>query len=234
MTRTQGRLNFIAKKRYRKKLQISVPVWIIALPFLGVPASISPPGSLLLAQSAPLPLTSGSPNAATTASAITNTAGVEWRGLVEKFRVELIKNSNFQNLKILDLVNKSGEVEITLGNDNLFFRGSAKINATARTDLKRLVEFLHESSLPLKISIESHTDDRPVMRYHHLYSSNWELSAARSAALAATFIQFNYPKANLAAVGFAESRPISQDQNMNRRIVLRLSVNSEEQRRKKI
>jgi flagellar motor protein MotB len=118
--------------------------------------------------------------------------------------------------------NGSG-VEITLPSDSLFQMGSAAFDSKFELELKDFIHSIADKNEDLRVTIESHTDDTPVVKHHKIYKSNWELSAARAGAVAGVFQESSFPKLDLEAIGFADSRPLSSDRNQNRRIVLRFT-----------
>jgi flagellar motor protein MotB len=114
-------------------------------------------------------------------------------------------------------------LEITLPSDSLFQTGSATFDGKREPELRNLVQWLISRNDGFQITIESHTDDMPIVKHRKTFKSNWELSAARAGAVAGMFQDSSFPKSNLEAIGFADSRPVGSDRNQNRRIVLRLT-----------
>jgi flagellar motor protein MotB len=123
--------------------------------------------------------------------------------------------------------NATGELEITLSSDSLFQPGSASFDAIGELQLKNLIQWISDRGDGLFVKIESHTDDRPVVRNRKTFKSNWELSAARAGAVATLFEDSSFPKRTIEAVGMADSRPLGTKRVANRRIVLRLSEAAE-------
>ena len=81
------------------------------------------------------------------------------------------------------------------------------------------------------IEVEGHTDDSPISSKY--YPSNWELSAARAAAVVSRFVAVGIKPMRLKASGFAETRPKFPNRDMfqepilenmaaNRRVIIRL------------
>lgn len=93
-----------------------------------------------------------------------------------------------------------------------------------------MIRVIVERGAKFKVRIEGHTDDVPISKKSK-FKSNWELSGARAAHIAALFDQMGFSKSNLIAVGFGDSRPLNlyrspsgeidfEAQRKNRRVVL--------------
>ena len=85
----------------------------------------------------------------------------------------------------------------------LFPSGSADLADAGEAVLARLRPAL--LSVDARIDVEGHTDDRPISTGR--YPSNWELSAARAAAVVRSLIGAGVPRERLRAVGFADTKP---------------------------
>ena len=107
-------------------------------------------------------------------------------------------------------------------NDNILFAaGSAELKSEGQTLLDDLSEAF--SAHDCTISVEGHTDDRPIANSR--YPSNWELSAGRATVVARYLIDRGYDPARLRAIGYADTQPLSandtQDgRSRNRRVSL--------------
>lgn len=80
--------------------------------------------------------------------------------------------------------------------------------------------------MPNSISIEGHTDDRPVLPGSK-FDSNWELSSARAFAVLRFFEINGIPQARLSATGYGEFRPLESNatpegRTANRRIEINI------------
>lgn len=105
----------------------------------------------------------------------------------------------------------------------LFQSGRADIGSRGDALLRRLAPMLQYLAIP--VTVEGHTDDVPIRS--GMFPSNWELSAARAAAVVRRLIAEGLPADRLSAVGYADTRP--QDSNLtadgrarNRRVSLSL------------
>ncbi len=81
------------------------------------------------------------------------------------------------------------------------------------------------------IEVEGHTDDSPISSKY--YPTNWELSAARAAAVVSKFVTAGIEPIRMKASGFADTKPklpnrdmfqepITENMAANRRVIIRL------------
>jgi chemotaxis protein MotB len=112
-------------------------------------------------------------------------------------------------------------IEIELKNSVLFDPGSAKLITSSYDILKKIS--LKLNSIPNIIQVEGFTDDAPVK--NQLYPSNWELSAARSAAIVRKLEEFGIQSERLSVVGYGKNYPVADNKldngpAQNRRVKL--------------
>ena len=112
-------------------------------------------------------------------------------------------------------------VEVEIRNDVLFQSGSARLNPEAEKVIARLAVTLRGFGNPIRV--EGHTDDVPIQG--GLYGDNWELSAARAAAVVRVLVANGVDPARLAVLGFGEHRPARandspEGRSANRRVLL--------------
>lgn len=79
------------------------------------------------------------------------------------------------------------------------------------------------ADLPNRINVEGFTDNRPISTAQ--FPSNWELSAARAAAVVRLFEQNGVASERMASIGYGEHSPIAENNSpegraRNRRVVL--------------
>lgn len=115
-------------------------------------------------------------------------------------------------------------VELKVDASVLFANGQAELSAAARVALQPAVTLLANSTTP--VTIEGYTDNVPTSSVQ--YPSNWEMSAARSAAVARFFVEQGVRAERMTAVGYGENHPIatnatSNGRASNRRIVVVLA-----------
>jgi chemotaxis protein MotB len=106
-----------------------------------------------------------------------------------------------------------GLVVSIVTDDLLFDSGSAALRTGGRSILDALAPAL--ATLPNPISVEGHTDSRPVSG---TYPSNWELSSSRAAAVLRYLVEVRgLPAPRFTATGYADQRPVApNDTEVNR------------------
>jgi len=122
-----------------------------------------------------------------------------------------------------------------------FFRpGAADIREVAIPILFNMAKTLMAPRYePFVIEVEGHTDDDPISTAR--FPSNWELSAGRASAVVRLFMTQGLAGDKMKAVGYGETRPklpnrtaegapIPENQAINRRVVVRISPMSLDER----
>ena len=116
--------------------------------------------------------------------------------------------------------------------DAFFKSGSAVLRASSIPVLKRLISTLNAPRYNIfRFEVQGHTDDTPI--HTDQFPSNWELSAARAAAVTRFLIDNGIAPTRLRAVGMADNQPlypnrdaygdpIEHNQQRNRRVRLRM------------
>ena len=115
-------------------------------------------------------------------------------------------------------------IEVNIKSSVLFPSGNAIPSRQARKIVDELAQLLIEYDNP--VHVEGFTDNIPIQ--NDFYPSNWELSAARAAAVVRLLELGKVAPARLAAVGYAEFRPIADNateegRSKNRRVALIIS-----------
>lgn len=156
-------------------------------------------------------------------------AAEESRRNTERFRArEAELRSRLQS----ELANRDVEIERLRDQltvrvlDRILFRsGSADILPAGQQVLDKLANVLTETDDLIRV--EGHTDNVPIgERLKQKYFSNWELSAARAAAVVRYF-QYGHSldPVRLEAVGYSEYRPVApNDSDANRQRNRRVSI----------
>ena len=97
---------------------------------------------------------------------------------------------------------------ISLREIGFFDSGSDEIRPGAQPAFARLANILRQSGGDIRV--EGHTDNVPIhtSRFH----SNWDLSTARSTATVRLLVQkYHLSAARLSASGYAEFRPVAEN-----------------------
>ncbi len=131
-----------------------------------------------------------------------------------------------------DLVNIRRDklwLEVEIKTKLLFTSGSARPSASATPVLQQLAGYF--TLVPNRIQVEGYTDNEPIST--PLFPSNWELSSARAAAVVRLLVQYGVAPQRLASVGFAEFRPVADNdsaegRSRNRRVVIKLMADVEQ------
>lgn len=112
-------------------------------------------------------------------------------------------------------------LEVEIKSSLLFPSGSSALIPGAVPVLDQLAETF--VNLPNRINVEGFTDNRSINTF--AFPSNWELSAARAAAVVRLFEQTGVEPWRMASIGYGEYQPISDNDSdegraKNRRVVL--------------
>ena len=114
----------------------------------------------------------------------------------------------------------NGDIVITIPDQLLFNSGEATVRAEALPFLKGLGGVILEMNRHARV--EGHTDNVPMRTAQ--FPSNWELSAARAVIVVRVLSElYGVPAGHLAAVGYADTRPVtanlsSEQRAKNRRV----------------
>lgn len=127
---------------------------------------------------------------------------------------------------------KDGTLEIVFSSSLMFTAGEVDISDEFQKSLDVIIGLIKNKNADYRIMVEGHTD-QSALSPTHAYRSNWELSAARAAAVVERFIYFGFQPQQLVALGFGESKPIvpehdkygqaiPENQALNRRVVIKV------------
>lgn len=128
---------------------------------------------------------------------------------IKKIR-ELVKsvkpNSQFDFMQLHEKLN--GDIVITIPDQVLFNSGEAAVRPEALPFLQGLSQAMIE--LNRHVRVEGHTDNVPIRT--SLFPSNWELSATRAVIVVRVLSElYSVPAEHLAALGYADSRPLTEN-----------------------
>lgn len=137
-------------------------------------------------------------------------------------------NTGAENISVLS--DERGIVIRVL--DKAFFdEGKAELKEGAKNALDKIVPIIKD--VENHIRIEGHTDNVPINTSE--FKSNWELSVRRATEVVRYFIEKRgLPPERISATGYAEYRPISQNNSpknraLNRRIEIIVAKSKEKQ-----
>jgi chemotaxis protein MotB len=128
---------------------------------------------------------------------------------------------------------KQDGLEINLLSSVLFTAGKSEVAPASVEPLSKLAEVIKSTSRNALVTIEGHSDDK--LAKGSVYPSNWELSAARAAAIVRIFERAGVRPNQLGAIGYGDTRPafpshdtagrpIPDNQALNRRVVIKVSL----------
>ncbi len=132
-------------------------------------------------------------------------ASVQLLPSMNRLKKDLAKELKEGKLEIR--MEKRGLV-ISLRESSFFPSGDKTVLPAARHSLELIAVSLRD--LPNSMRLEGHTDAVPI--HNVRFSSNWELSAARSIALMEMFtVELKLPRDRLSIAGFADTAPVASN-----------------------
>jgi len=136
------------------------------------------------------------------------------RLIQERNKLENAKRSMEQKLRGtgVSVKIKGGHISVVLPSSILFNSGQTKLKKAATSSLAKVCSVLKKDFPNETIRIEGHTDSDPIKRTKQVYSSNWELSAARAATVLHYLTDNCHldPK-KLYLSGFGEYQPVASN-----------------------
>ncbi len=125
----------------------------------------------------------------------------------------------------IDVIVNERSVSFRINNEILFALGQATLTDTGQSVLERVVDVLADNDYP--ITVEGHTDPVPIQ--NDRFPSNWELSTYRATSVLRNLIDSGIDPARLRAIGYADTRPIADNDSgegraLNRRVELILET----------
>ncbi|MBL4763064.1 MAG: flagellar motor protein MotB [Gammaproteobacteria bacterium] len=138
---------------------------------------------------------------------------------------QFIKESTLENVKVVLL--EDDTVKVSVVGPTYFNLGSAGLNNSFKLFLKGLADILQPTNYEVRVI--GHTDSYPIST--PTYPTNWELSAARAAAVTRYLIKAgNMEPGRFTAIGKSMYQPVSPNtslanRNKNRRVEILISRN---------
>lgn len=142
--------------------------------------------------------------------------------------------AKFNDIKI---AYDGSNVKVAMPSEGMFESGNVTIEKRGKEWLFTLAGTLKGIDIK-ELRVEGHTDNVPIKKTRQqLYPTNWELSAGRAANIVRYLIDAGLDTKKLAAVGYADSRPIadndiSANRAKNRRIEFTIVPMTEEREQK--
>ena len=141
----------------------------------------------------------------------------------------LLKSSPLENE--VNVVKTDGGITIIMKGTQFFESGSSVLKPDARVLIDKIGGILVNGAKTLKVIVEGHTDDLPIVS--PMFPSNWELSSSRASSVVRELETSGYPHSNLLPMGLADTDPLlpnlnpdgtgnAENRGGNRRIVIRV------------
>ena len=109
---------------------------------------------------------------------------------------------------------KNGTVSVLLPGAVLFDSGQTTLRPQSKATLKKIAGILQSSSAGEIVRIEGHTDNDPVVKQKDKYKSNWELSAARAAAVLHYMVEeCGVSPTRVYIAGFGQYQPLADNKS---------------------
>jgi chemotaxis protein MotB len=140
--------------------------------------------------------------------------------------MEALYSSQLQDR--IEVVVGNSDVSLEISDSILFAPASAALSETGTGLLDEVAALLQ--TLPYSLSVEGHSDNVPIQTAR--YPSNWELSAARAAAVTRELIEKGISPDRIRAIGYGETRPRDDNASAagrarNRRVTFVLQLEGE-------
>lgn len=135
----------------------------------------------------------------------------------------------FIDKELVNVTQTSRGIEVEMRSKLLFESGSARLSQDAFRVLRGVAKAI--KPLSNDIQVEGHTDDVPIKTA--VFPSNWELSAARAASVVHMFELRGVDSGRMAAIGYGEFRPITDNDDehgrqKNRRVAMVILAQEQE------
>ncbi|MFQ6607132.1 MAG: flagellar motor protein MotB [Fidelibacterota bacterium] len=129
---------------------------------------------------------------------------------IKKAVDEMVKNmpEDETGKKPVEVRTSPKGVTLGISSDISFASGTADLQPGIIDVLKKLVPTIDDPNNAFPVAIEGHSDSDPLPeRFQDKYPSNWELSAARAAAVVRELMKLGVDPTRLQAVGYAQYQP---------------------------
>lgn len=114
----------------------------------------------------------------------------------------------------IHIVQSNWGISIEINASLLFAPAEVKLNQESRQTLQSIADVLKQQHYSIRV--EGHTDDKPIQTAS--VPSNWELSSARATGVVRLLIALGIESNRLSAIGYAETRPLADNQTAEGRL----------------
>ncbi len=109
---------------------------------------------------------------------------------------------------------KNGTVSVMLPGSVLFDSGQTTLRPQSKATLKKIAGILKTEASQETLRIEGHTDNDPISKQKDRYKTNWELSAARAAAVLHYMVdECGISPTRIYIAGFGQFQPIADNKS---------------------
>jgi len=109
---------------------------------------------------------------------------------------------------------KNGAVSVLLPGAILFDSGQTTLRPQSKAILKKIAGILKSEAANEVVRIEGHTDNDPISKQKDKYKSNWELSAARAAAVLHYMVEeCSVSPTRVYIAGFGQYQPMADNKS---------------------
>lgn len=143
---------------------------------------------------------------------------VPYENLTNKLKEAVGKNLPEGEQDQILFENTPGGVTVTFRGALFFDSGSTFLKDEAKNLMSQIIPIISVEAKDFGIVIEGHTDNQPIISRNpaSIISSNWELSSLRACTVLRLFEEAGFPKANLKALGWGDTKPIVPNEDSNR------------------
>jgi len=143
--------------------------------------------------------------------------------------------SDYIGQELIEVTQTKHWIEVEIKSKMLFGSGTARISYKALKVMRSIAAIL--KPLPNVVNVEGHTDNIPIK--NTMFPSNWELSASRAASVVHIFTRLGISPERLAAIGYAEHRPVADNKTAegrqkNRRVSLLIMLGKSQKAGRKV
>ena len=134
--------------------------------------------------------------------------------------------NEFKNIEI-QISRQDGWINMDIKAGSLFANGTAELTSSAMISLINLAHKIKD--LPHAVAVEGYTDNIPINAPE--YKSNWDLSAARAAAVGRVLNTYGVASERLLIIGYGDQFPLMSNatevgRKENRRVNIVLTMDS--------
>lgn len=151
---------------------------------------------------------------------------------LEHLREELSTHPEIKKFTKVSI--KDGALVLSFSGSVLFPSGSHTVNEDIAPVVDSMIDLIKVKDPNYRILVEGHTDNQKLGAGSP-FENNWALSGARAASIVGRFERFGFEPKNLVSLGYGDTRPLAPNEdskgrplidnmNLNRRVVIKVLV----------